>query len=85
MDLIIPERYRQAHWHALNKALGSGHTKYNHSLITRSLHINRNPFYVDMSFSVLKNLSGEVIGAMACARDITERFLKEKRLEMKIK
>jgi hypothetical protein len=36
--------------------------------------------YVDLSFGVLKNSTGQVTGALAFARDATERYSAEKAL-----
>ena len=35
---------------------------------------NGEPIYVELSFAMVRNDAGEVIGALCHARDITERF-----------
>ena len=41
LDLIIPERFRQAHWSAFHRAIADGHTKYKgRAMRTRSVHGN---------------------------------------------
>ena len=47
-------------------------------MITRSFQKTGNKIYVDLSFAVLKNPRGEVVGALAIARDATERYTEEK-------
>lgn len=85
LDLIIPERLRKAHWEGFHKALARGGTiPGRSSLITRSLHKSGEPIYVDMSFSLVKNQAGAVVGALAVARDATARFLKEKDLRREL-
>lgn len=85
LDLIIPERLRKPHWEGFNKALARGGTIPGRtSLITRSLHKSGEPIYVDMSFSLVKNQAGQVLGALAVARDATARFLKEKELRREL-
>ena len=85
LDLIIPERLRKAHWEGFHKALARGGTiPGRSSLITRSLHKSGEPIYVDMSFSLVKNKAGEVLGALAVARDATAQFLKEKDLRREL-
>ena len=85
LDLIIPERLRKAHWEGFHKALARGGTiPGRSSLITRSLHKSGEPIYVDMSFSLVKNQAGEVLGALAIARDATAQFLKEKDLRREL-
>lgn len=81
LDIIIPERLRQAHWDGFNRALSSGVTKTaGRALTTRSMRKDGSTLYVDVGFSLLKNDAGTVIGALACARDCTERFAAEKAL-----
>jgi PAS domain S-box-containing protein len=77
--MIIPERLRAAHWAGFEKALGSGVTKYaGRVLTTRSVHKDGRRLYVDLSFALLKNADGTMAGALAIARDATERYLAEK-------
>jgi len=85
LDLIIPERLRKAHWEGFNKAIVRGGTLPGRtSLITRSLHKSGEPIYVDMSFAMVKNMAGQMLGSMAVARDATKRFLEEKNLRRQL-
>lgn len=85
LDLIIPEQLRKAHWEGFNRALGQGATVHGReSIITRSLHKGGRQLYVDMSFAVVKNEAGETVGAMAVARDATQRHLEQKRLRQQL-
>jgi PAS domain S-box-containing protein len=79
LDLIIPERFRDAHWKGFDRALAVGDTKYRgQALPTRSQTKDGATIYVELTFAIIKDASGTVIGALAHARDITERFLKER-------
>jgi PAS domain S-box-containing protein len=79
LDLIIPERFRDAHWKGFERALADGTTKYSgQALPTRSARKDGTTIYVELTFAIIKDASGSVIGALAHARDITERFLKER-------
>jgi len=85
LDLIIPERLRKAHWEGFNKAIVRGGTLPGRtSLITRSLHKSGEPIYVDMSFAMVKNQAGQMLGSMAVARDATKRFLEEKNMRRQL-
>src|SRR5450759_887432 len=85
LDLIIPERLRKAHWEGFNKAIVRGGTLPGRSsAITRSLHKSGEPIYVDMSFAMVKNMAGQMLGSMAVARDATKRFLEEKNLRRQL-
>jgi PAS domain S-box-containing protein len=77
LDLIIPERLRRAHWDGFNKACETGVTKYSgKAMTTRSMHKNGGKIYVDLSFGLVKDRNGAVIGASAVGRDCTERQLE---------
>jgi PAS domain S-box-containing protein len=79
LDLIIPERFREAHWTGYDRALADGATKYSgKALPTRSERKDGTTIYVELTFAIVKDASGSVIGALAHARDITERFLRER-------
>jgi PAS domain S-box-containing protein len=85
LDLIIPERLRKAHWEGFHKAILRGGTLPGRtSLITRSLHQGGDQIYVDMSFAMVKNNLGQMLGSMAVARDATARFMEEKNLRRKL-
>lgn len=85
LDLIIPERMRKAHWDGFNKAIVRGGTLPGRtSMITRSLHKSGEQIYVDMSFAMVKDESGKMLGSMAVARDATKRFLEEKSMRKQL-
>jgi PAS domain S-box-containing protein len=75
LDIIIPEQFRDAHWRGYERALEAGDTKYRgKALPTRSVKATGESFYVELSFAIIHDASGAVIGALAHARDISERF-----------
>ena len=79
VELIVPEKMRNAHWDGFNKAIAHGDTlSAKGSRMTRALQKNGEPLYVDMSFAMVKNASGELTGSIAVARDATARFLAER-------
>lgn len=79
LDLIIPERYRAAHWRGFDLALERGHTSHGAEVrTTRSKHKDGRRLYVDMTFSVICSSAGDPLGSAAVARDVTERYLAEK-------
>jgi len=79
LDIIIPESLREAHWTGYDRALAAGDTKYRgQSLPTKSMKADGTPIYVELSFAIIHGPGGGVIGAMAQARDITERFERDK-------
>lgn len=79
LDVIIPEHLRKAHWEGYDRSLASGETKYSGRVMTtRAVHKDGRKLYVEFSFGMLKDAGGQVVGAMAVARDGTERFLAER-------
>ena len=78
LDVIIPERLRGAHWEGFRRAIETGQTKHgNRVLTTRSIHKNGSKLYVDLSFGLVSDEAGAVIGAIAVGRDGTARYLSE--------
>lgn len=85
LDVIIPERFRRAHWEGFHRAIAAGQTRYgDRVLTTRSLHKNGGKLYVDMSFGLIMNAAGAVAGALAVARDCTARQLADKALRSRL-
>ncbi len=85
LDLIIPERLREAHWKAFHAAIEAGRTKLGRkALVTRSDHKRGQKLYVDLSFAIVKDGAGEVVGSVAVARDATERYASETTLRKRV-
>lgn len=78
LDIIIPERFRDAHWKGFDRALADKKSKYvGQSMPTRSARQDGTNIVVELSFGVVVT-NGEAVGAIATGRDITERFEKER-------
>ncbi len=85
LDMIIPERMRKAHWDGFNQAIARGGVKPGRtSMITRSLHKTEESIYIDMSFEMVRNEAGEMLGSLAVVRDATKRFTEEKALRKQL-
>ena len=80
LDLIIPEHLRAAHWRGFDAAMTKGALKLEgRPTLTRALHKSGRRLYVEMTFAIVKDLSGsEVVCSVAMARDVTERVEREK-------
>ncbi|WP_153131933.1 PAS domain-containing protein [Dechloromonas hortensis] len=79
LDLIIPEPLRAAHWRGFDAAMQNGSTRlHGRPTVTRAAHKSGQTLYVEMSFALVSDKAGKVIGSVAMARDVTERFLREK-------
>jgi PAS domain S-box-containing protein len=78
LDIIIPERFRGAHWKGFYKAMESGHTLHSGRVLrTRSVHKDGSKLYVDLTFGMVKDEVGTIQGSIAIARDATDRHAKE--------
>jgi PAS domain S-box-containing protein len=85
LDIIIPERLRAAHWRGFEAALTTRLTKYDgRVLTTRSIHKDGRTLYVDLSFALIEDPDGG-LGALAIARDSTQRYLEHKELLERVK
>lgn len=79
LDLIIPESFRERHWTGYDRALAARETKYvGQWLPTRALKADGTEFYIELGFAMVKDAAGEVTAVMATARDITERFERDR-------
>jgi PAS domain S-box-containing protein len=78
LDVIIPERLSQGHHNGFQQAMAADQMKHiNKVLTTRSMHKDGRKLYVDMSFALVHDTEGNILGAQAIARDITARFANE--------
>ena len=86
LDVLIPERLRRAHWKAFDEAVATGRMKHGReSMTTRSAHKDGSDMYVDLSFALVKDDAGRVLGAVAMARDITSRYMADKEARRRIR
>ncbi|HOD36684.1 MAG TPA: PAS domain S-box protein [Syntrophales bacterium] len=85
LDIIIPEELRGRHWEGYRRAIDTGRTKLgSRVLVTRALHKDGSRLYVDMSFAVITDDAGLAEGALAVARNVTERYLSDKALRKRL-
>ena len=78
LDLIVPEKLREAHNRGFRRAVASGHLRsHGEVLTTRARHKYGSRLYVDFSFGLLKNAAGELVGVFAVGRDATARHMEE--------
>jgi PAS domain S-box-containing protein len=80
LDLIIPEHLRAAHWRGFDAAMTRGALKLEgRPTLTRALHKSGRRLYVEMTFAIVKESSGNRVAcSVAMARDVTERVEKER-------
>ena len=79
LDLIIPEHLRAAHWRGFEAAMASGTTRlHGRPTLTRAVHKSGSRLYVEMSFALVADAAGAVLGSVAMVRDVTERMERER-------
>ena len=80
VELIKPEHLRAAHWSGFDAAMAKGVMKLEgRPTLTRALHKGGRRLYVEMTFAIVKgDTEGELLGAVAMARDVTERVERER-------
>ncbi|MGY8666151.1 PAS domain S-box protein [Bradyrhizobium sp. UFLA05-109] len=79
LDLIVPEHLRAAHWKGFESATSSGTMKLaGRPTLTRALHKSGRKLYIEMTFALVRDVAGAVLGAVAMARDATERVARER-------
>ena len=85
LDVIIPERFRAAHWAGFRRAIASGQVRHGDLVrTTRAIHRFGQALYVDLSFALVRDATGSVIGSVAVGRDCSDRHLAEKALRERL-
>ena len=78
LDLIVPGHLRAAHWRGFDDAMANGVLKLQgRPTLTRALHKSGRKLYVEMTFALVA-VDGVAQGAVAVARDVTERVSQQK-------
>ena len=84
LDVIIPPHLRQAHWEGMRRAIEAGRTGGGSRVrTTRSLHRDGRRLYVELSFGLVVDAAGVVVGTVAVGRDGTERHLREQAMRQR--
>ena len=86
LNIIIPEHLQEQHWTAYDRAIAEAYTKYvGQSLPTRAKTASGKDIYVELSFGILKDAAGSSIGAIAQARDISERWERDRDMRRQLR
>ncbi|MCL2760881.1 MAG: PAS domain S-box protein [Desulfuromonadales bacterium] len=79
LDIIIPEPMRAGHWKGYNAAIASGTMKFaGKPTVTKAMHKSGQKLYIEMTFALVKDADGSILGSVAMARDVTERVERER-------
>ncbi|WP_194793167.1 PAS domain S-box protein [Raineyella fluvialis] len=70
VEIIIPERLREAHEHGFDAAMATGHLASDGKpRRTRGVTADGGKVYVTMTFAVINGADGAAVGAVAVARE----------------
>ena len=79
LDLIIPEKLREAHWRGFDQAMTTGQMRLGGApTVTRGQSKSGERLYVEMTFALVRATGGEAIGSVAIARNVTARVERER-------
>lgn len=86
LDLIIPERLRQRHWHGWERVLATGETRYGAGDLLSVPATTRDGRQISVEFTIvmLHAPDRRVIGMAAVLRDVTARFQEMRRLKLRL-
>ena len=84
LDVIIPPHLRQAHWEGMRRAIEASRTRGGSRVrTTRALHKDGRRLYVELSFGLVVDATGVVVGTVAVGRDGSERHLREQAMRQR--
>jgi len=80
LDRIVPEHLRADHWRGFDAAMTTGVLKLQgRPTLTRATHQTGRKLYVEMTFALVRGRAGSApLGAVAVARDVTERVEQQR-------
>jgi len=80
LDRIVPEHLRAGHWRGFDEAMTTGALKLQgRPTLTRATHQTGRKLYVEMTFALVRGRAGSApLGAVAVARDVTERVEQQR-------
>lgn len=85
LDLIIPDRLRGRHWEGYREVMGTGVTRYGREVLAvPGLRKDGTRISLEFSIGLLRDATGEVLGAVAIMRDVTARWQQEKTLKERL-
>ena len=86
LDLIVPERQREAHWEGYRRVMERGESRYGDELLrVPSLHADGQRRSIAFTVTILANPDGSVAGIAAVIRDETERWRDEQELRRRLR
>ena len=85
LDLIVPQKQRARHWEGYRTVMATGVTRYGRELL-KVPAVRKDGTRISLEFSILllRNAGGEIVGAAAILRDVTERWEQERAIRQRL-
>ncbi|MDT7566890.1 PAS domain-containing protein [Pseudonocardia sp. Cha107L01] len=86
LDIIIPERLRDAHWKGYSEVMGTGRSRYGSGDLLTVPGIRKDGQRISLEFTIvpLSDAEGHMAGMAAILRDVTARFEELKTLRRRL-
>jgi PAS domain S-box-containing protein len=85
MDMIIPERHRAKHWEGYDRVMKTGVSKYGRDVLAvPALRKDGTRISIEFTIAILRNSSGEILGAAAMIQDVSARWERDKALRAEL-
>lgn len=86
LDIIIPERFREAHWEGYNRAIEAGESPYEPGelLSVPALRADGERVSAELTITPIREADGTMAGMAAICREVTERFEREQERKERI-
>ena len=85
LDLIIPERQREAHWKGYGKAMLDGYSKYgSETLSVPAVTKDGERISIEFTITLIRDADGKIAGPAAVVRDVTARWHRERSMRDRI-
>lgn len=86
LDLIVPEKYREKHWHGYHEVMRTGQTRYGEQVLrVPAVRKDGSRFSIAFTVGLLKGTDGQVESIFAIVRDDAETFTTQKTLRDRVK
>jgi PAS domain S-box-containing protein len=86
LDIIIPERLRERHWHGYAQVMQTGKSRYGAGDLLAVPGLRKDGARISLEFTVvpLRAKDGRLQGIGAVMRDVTKRFQELQELRKKV-
>jgi PAS domain S-box-containing protein len=86
LDLIIPERLRNRHWHGYRGTIATGKSRYGEGDVLSVPALHKSGAIISIEFTILplRDSSVGLIAIVAIVRDVTKRFEEVRQLKRRL-